>query len=34
MKEISCHVSQVGDHTGDWEKWVKGRREQAVAMGR
>ena len=34
MKAISCHVSQVGDHTGDWETWVEGRREQAVTMGR
>jgi len=32
MKAISCHVSQVGDRSGDWEKWVQGGREQAVAM--
>jgi LmbE family N-acetylglucosaminyl deacetylase len=34
MKAISCHVSQVGNHTDDWETWVKGRREQALAMGK
>ena len=34
MKAISCHVSQVGTRSRDWEKWVQGRREQAVAMGK
>ena len=34
MKAISCHVSQVGNHTDDWESWVKGRRGQAVSMGK
>ena len=34
MKAISCHVSQVGNHTDDWESWVKVRREQAVSMGK
>jgi LmbE family N-acetylglucosaminyl deacetylase len=34
MKAISCHVSQVGDHTDDWELWLKRMRERAVAMGR
>ena len=23
MKAISCHVSQVGNHTDDWETWFK-----------
>ena len=30
MKAISCHVSQVGDHTSDWEKWVDEQRKPAV----
>ncbi len=34
MKAISCHVSQVGDHTDDWETWLKRMRERAAAMGR
>ena len=34
MKAISCHVSQVGDHTNDWDIWVKGRRAQAEAMAK
>ena len=34
MKAISCHVSQVGNHTDDWESWVKGRREQAISIGK
>lgn len=34
MKAISCHISQVGNHTDDWEAWVKGRRDQAVSMGK
>ena len=34
MKAISCHVSQFGDHSGDWDTWVKQRRERAAAMGR
>jgi LmbE family N-acetylglucosaminyl deacetylase len=27
-------ISEVGIHTDDWETWLKGRRERAVAMGR
>jgi LmbE family N-acetylglucosaminyl deacetylase len=34
MKAISCHISQVGDHTNDWETWLKRMRERAVAMGK
>ena len=34
MKAISYHISQVGDHTDDWELWLKRMRERAVAMGR
>ena len=34
MKAIACHVSQVGNRTGDWESWVKARREQAEAMSK
>jgi LmbE family N-acetylglucosaminyl deacetylase len=34
MRAISCHVSQVGNHTDDWESWVKGRREQAMSIGK
>ena len=34
MKAISCHVSQVGNHTNDWDTWVKGRRAQVEAVGK
>ncbi len=34
MQAIRCHVSQIGNHTDDWETWLKGRREQAAATGR
>jgi LmbE family N-acetylglucosaminyl deacetylase len=34
MKAICCHVSQVGDHTHDFETWVKGRRTQAETMAK
>ncbi len=33
MKAVSCHVSQVGEHGGDWENWVKQRAERAAAVG-
>jgi LmbE family N-acetylglucosaminyl deacetylase len=31
-KAVACHVSQVGDHSADWEKWEKERRERTIAM--
>ena len=34
MKAIACHVSQVGNHAGDWENWVKTRRAQMEAMSK
>ena len=34
MKAIACHVSQVGNHAGDWESWVKNRRAQMEAMSK
>jgi LmbE family N-acetylglucosaminyl deacetylase len=34
MKAVCCHVSQVGDHTADWETWLQQRREQNKAMSR
>ena len=34
VKAISCHVSQVGNHTNDWARWVKGRKKQALTMGK
>ena len=34
MKAIACHVSQVGNHAGDWESWVKTRRAQMEAMSK
>ena len=33
MKAVSCHVSQVGEHSDDWENWVKQRAERATAVG-
>ncbi len=33
MKALSCHVSQVGEHTADWEKWVRERAERAGTIG-
>ncbi len=33
MKAVSCHVSQVGEHSDDWENWVKQRAERAAAVG-
>lgn len=34
MKAIACHVSQVGDHTADWDKWVKEYRERMSRMNK
>ena len=34
MKAIACHISQVGDHTNDFETWIKGRKAQAEAMAK
>ncbi len=34
MKAISCHVSQVSNHSDDWDLWLKARREQAAATGK
>ena len=34
MKAIACHISQVGDHTDDFETWIKGRRAQAETMAK
>jgi LmbE family N-acetylglucosaminyl deacetylase len=34
VKALSCHVSQVGQHATEWEKWVKERAERAAAIGR
>jgi len=31
-RAVACHASQVGDHTHDWEKWAKERRERTIAM--
>lgn len=31
---ISHHVSQVGDHKNDWDKWVEERKKQMLAMSR
>jgi len=33
MKAVSCHVSQIGEHSDDWENWVKQRAERATAVG-
>lgn len=33
-KAISCHVSQVGDHSGDWENWVRQMAQRMAAMGK
>ena len=33
MKAVSCHVSQIGEHSDDWENWVKQRAERAAAVG-
>ncbi len=32
MKAIACHVTQVGDHSKDWDKWVKEYRERMTLM--
>lgn len=34
IKAISCHVSQVGDHTKDWDTWVKRFSERAAMAGK
>ncbi len=31
-KAISCHVSQIGDHSADWDKWVEEHRQRTIAM--
>jgi LmbE family N-acetylglucosaminyl deacetylase len=31
-KAVSCHVSQVGDHSEDWDKWCAERKERTIAM--
>ena len=33
VKALSCHVSQVGGHSADWEEWVKERAEHAATLG-
>ncbi len=33
VKALSCHVSQVGNHAADWEKWVRERAERAGTIG-
>ncbi len=33
-KAISCHVSQVGDHSQDWENWVKQMAQRMAAVGK
>ncbi len=34
MKAVSCHISQVGDHSKDWETWLQERKERAIAASR
>ncbi len=31
-RAVARHVSQVGDHSADWEQWTKERRERSIAM--
>jgi LmbE family N-acetylglucosaminyl deacetylase len=33
-RAISCHVSQVGEHSRDWENWVKQMAQRMAAMGK
>jgi LmbE family N-acetylglucosaminyl deacetylase len=33
-KALACHVSQFGDHTEDWDEWMKTRRKRAEDMGK
>jgi LmbE family N-acetylglucosaminyl deacetylase len=34
VKALSCHVSQVGEHSQDWDAWVKRMAERAAFAGR
>ena len=34
IKAVACHVSQVGDHSADWDTWIQQRKERAIAMSR
>ena len=34
VKAIGCHVSQVGDHSGDWATWVDQMARRSAAVGK
>jgi LmbE family N-acetylglucosaminyl deacetylase len=34
VKAISCHVSQVGERSKDWENWVKQMAQRSAAVGK
>ena len=34
LKALSCHVSQLGDHTNDWDVWAKRMEERSASLGR
>jgi len=34
MKCMSCHKTQFGDHSADWETWIEERKKQMKAMSR
>ena len=34
MKSISCHVSQVGNHTDDWETWIIRKKRAGCSHGK